>query len=313
MKARKLAKAGLLLLVLFATAVPSFAFIVSAPAVEAQLATLNAKTTASDAKRVSEFGRTMAQWTEQIGKMREVINLGWDQVNELRADYQRATGEFTYWKGQVGDWSRIVANVRTSATQVAVNSGTFSGTAGMGGASLYNEESTGVVLGNAVDKLQEVMAAKEEGKQVSGQDVRELLVTLVGDIPETQVGGVAAMAQVNMEDTIAFVARANNALGDIQKERERIRKERDQASSGGQLTEAQKAQYDMADQELQSQSQNLQTQALLRLNQMMVVDTAFKTQALNRAEEARREQSKQISAFGGLIGFGKPPARGQQN
>lgn len=295
---------GLIALFCFGTTT-SFAFIVSAPAVEAQLAILNGKTTISDTKRAVEAAQQIQKWLQQAQQMKQVITTGVQQVQEIKNDIERAKQEFGYWKNIKGNWRDIIARVRTTATDSALGTGTFSGTPILGGTTLYgDDDSTGKVIGQAIDDLNKLINAKETGQAMTGRELRESLQKIIGFMPQSDTSGVSAMAQTNIEDTISFLAKANKAMDDLLIERARVRGVREQAINSSQgLTEAQKTQYEMADQDLQSQMNSLQTQAMLRVSQQLMVQNSFSASNYNRAEQMRISDRKLREAMSGLAGF----------
>jgi hypothetical protein len=286
----------IILLLIFAAGTGStFAFVVSAPAVEAQLALLNAKTTAGDISRKSEFLQTVQKWAQQYAQMR-------DMIGQARADYDRAKAEFDYWKNIKGNWRDVVERVRNAASQEALRNSDFSVNPEMLAKDLYTNRSTGQILGETVDRINQFLHAKGEGQSMTNTELRDSITQIVGYLPDTSNSSVSAMSQTTIEETANFLNKANKAIVEISTEKERIQQILDGNSLNGMpLTEAQTKKYEIAMNNLDQQMQNLNTQALLKISQMLMVESAFRTQSFNKAEQNRIESRNTAAAFSTLI------------
>jgi hypothetical protein len=273
----------------------TFAFIVSAPAVEAQLAFLNTKTTASDINRKAEFLQTVQKWAQQYIQMRE-------QIGQAREDYQRARQEFDYWKNIKGNWRDVVERVRNAASQEALKNSDFVIIADMAAQELYQDRSTGQNIGATVDRINQYLKDKGYGKEMSNTELRDSITEIVGYVPDSSNSGISAMSQTTIEETAFFLNKANKAIVEISNEKQRIQQILDGNSlNGAPLTEAQTKKYEIAMTNLDQQMQNLNTQALLKISQMLMVESAFRTQSFNKAEQNRIESRNTTAAFSTLI------------
>lgn len=283
----------LVLTMLFSVATTSsYAFIVSAPAVEAQLMALNTKTAMGEVNRRAEFMRTIDQWVKQYSQMRDMIAQG-------QEDFNRAKGEFDYWKNIKGNWRDVVEKVRNAASHDALTNADFCKTPTMGASGLYTDQSTGKVIGETIDKLNQFLKAKEDPKSLLTADgLRNSIQTIVGYMPETSTSAVSAMSQTSIEETALFLGKANKAIQDITTEKGRIQQ---MMETNPTLTEAQIKKYEVAQNNLDQQMQGINTQAMLKISQLLMVDQAYKTQAYNQKEQRAIDERDRAGAFTTLI------------
>jgi len=281
-------------LVLAITSSTTFAFVVSAPAVEAQLSMLNARTQINH--QINQ-----AKWLEQIQKSVQILKTGMAQVDEIRNQIQQGKQQFDFWKAHAGNWQGIVAAVRTQATDAALKSGTFgTQSPGMTAEDLLGKNSTLGEIAKAVDETKELLSG-ENSKMLPG-DLRNAITKIVGRIPQSEAAGVTTFAQTSIEDDVAFIAKANKAIVQLQEEKARIKKERDSKIGAGAYTEAHQKQYEMADKDIESQIQSMQLQALLRLGQQMVVANSFTVKNQNDLEERQNHERRLRAASQTLLG-----------
>lgn len=273
--------------------VTSFAFVVSAPAVEAQLVALNLKTETNQAEN-------RIKWIESIQKAIQILNTARRQVQEIQNHIQQGKEQFEFWKTHAGNWQAILARVRTGAANLAIEQGTFCDTPNMRVSDLFPEESSVQGLAHAVEEAKKLMAGKQT--TMSPNDLRLIVTRLTGQIPETENAGVAAFAQTSLEDDMAYLGRTNQAITELQTEKERIRRERDAKMRAGTFTEADKTEYEMADRDLQGQIQTLQLQTLLRVNQQLLVMNSMRLKNQNDAEKSRIEEYRLRQARSSFLG-----------
>lgn len=271
----------------------SFAFIVSAPAVEAQLAILNAKTEANQMEN-------RAKWIESIQKAVNIYNTGVKQVQEIQRGITQVKDQYEFWKKHAGDWQAIASRVRTGATQIALEQSTFSTTPNMGAGDLFTEQSSVQGLAAAVDEANKLIAGRET--KMTPEDLRATLTRIVGEIPESESAGVSSFAQTSIEDDMAYLGRTNKAIEELQKEKERIRSERDAKVRTGLFTEADKAQYEMADEDIGKQVESLQLQTLMRVQKQLIVANSFRVKSQNDVERKRIEERNLRQATQSFLG-----------
>lgn len=286
----------LILLMIFGLGTGStFAFVVSAPAVEAQLAILNTKTTAGDFNRKAEFMQTVQKWAQQYAQMR-------DMIGQAQADYNRAKQEFDYWKNIKGNWRDVVERVRNAASQEALKNSDFAVIADMAAQELYQNRSTGRTIGATVDRINQYLKDKGDGKTMTNTELRDSITQIVGYLPDSSNSSVSAMSQTTIEETALFLNKANKAITEISTEKQRIQQILDANNlNGTPLTEAQTKKYEIAMNNLDQQMQSLNTQALLKISQMLMVESTFRTQSFNKAEQNRIESRNTTAAFSTLI------------
>lgn len=290
---KKFGKFIALFLILTFSTISTFAFVVSAPAVEAQLAILNGKTTANQVAN-------QAKWVESIQKAVQIYNTAQRQLTEAKNAIEQGKQQFSYWKEHAGNWQAIVARVRTGATTWALEQGTFCGTPNMGAGDLFPGESSVQGLARAVEEAKKLLAGRQSSMTPS--DLRNVVTRIIGKIPETENAGVSVFAQTSIEDDIAFLARANKAITELQGEMTRIRAEREGKIRAGFFTEADKTQYEMSEKDISGQIQTLQLQTLVRVNQQLVVSNSFRVKAQNDLERKRIEAYNLQQAQSSLLG-----------
>ena len=258
--------------------VSTFAFVVSAPMVESQLAIMEGN---NNSRQISQI----AKWTQSIQQAVKIYQTGVKQVQEIQKQIEQGKQEFDFWKKHAGDWQAIAARIRTGASSTALEQGTFCGTPNMGAGDLFPADSSVQGLANAVEEAKKLMAGRQS--QLTPTGLRDLITRIVGKIPETENAGVATFAQTSIEDDIAFMGKANKAIVELQAEKQRIREEREAKVRTGTFTDADKVQYDMADNDIQGQVQTLQLQSLIRVNQQLVVSNSFRVKAQNDSERRK--------------------------
>lgn len=277
----KVTKFIALFLVVMLSASSSFAFIVSAPAVEAQLAALNTKTSIYHTQ-------DQMKWVEQINKTIEIIKKGEQQIKEIQNQIAQGKEQFEFWKQHAGDWQAIAAKVRTEATDTALQSGTFCSTDTMTAGDLLSKNSTVSAIASAVTETKKLISGLN-GKMTPA-DLRNAITQIVGKIPDSESAGISTFAQTQIEDDIAFIAKTNKAITQLQSEKARIRQDRDGKITSNRFTEAEKTQYEMADNDLNAQIQSLQLQSLLRIAQQQIVSNSFKVKNQNEVEARRNHE-----------------------
>lgn len=282
-------------LIFAVSSISTFAFVVSAPAVEAQLAI-------TESNNNMRHFETVTKWVQQIEQAVKIYQTGVRQVEEIKKQIEQGKQQFDYWKNLSGNWQEIVSRVRTGATQFALEQGTFCGTPNMGAGDLFPNESSVQGLAHAVEEAKKLMAGRDS--RLTPQDLRVVITRIIGRIPETENAGVSVFAQTAIEDDMAFLGRTNKAITDLQNEKQRIRDEREVKIRSGQFTEADKAQYDMADNDIQNQIQTLQLQTLLRVNQQLIVSNSFRVKAQNNVEQSRIDEGNLRKAQVNFLGGG---------
>lgn len=284
--------AGLIILAI--TSTTSFAFIVSAPAVEAQLAHLNTMTTSNNVQ-------TNMKWMDQLTRMTTLIKTSVQQVDEIRNQIQQGQQQFDFWKQHAGNWQAIAAKIRTEASDSAIQSGTFCSTdLGMGATDLLDKNSTASHLATAVTETKQLLAGVN--KNMKPQDLRNALTQIIGRIPESNSAGVSTFAQTSIEDDIAFIAKTNKAIEQLQAEQKRIKDEREGKIGGGLFTEADERQFQMASADIEAQKQSLQLQALLRIGQQMIVANSFRVKQQNDTANGQNREAALNNAARTLLG-----------
>lgn len=266
------------LLIMVVSSTASYAFIVSAPAVEAQLMALNTQTHSGQIEN-------RIKWIESIQKAAETVRTGLKQVDEIKRHIEQGRQQFDFWKTHAGNWQAIIARVRTGATQIALEQGTFCSTPNMGATDLFEIDSTVQGLASAVEEAKKLMAGNQT--RMTPEGLRETVTRIIGKIPETENAGVTSFAQTSIEDDMAFMGKTNKAIEELQTEKERIRRERDLKINAGMFTEAEKTQYEISENDIKNQIQTLQLQTLLRVNQQLMVANTFRAKAQNDIERRR--------------------------
>lgn len=280
-------------LVVAVSSVSTFAFVVSAPAVESQLMALNLKTSENQIQN-------QAKWIESIQKAVQILNTARRQVEEVQKHIEQGRQQFEFWKQHAGNWQAIAARVRTGATQFAIDQGTFCGTPNMGAGDLFPEDSSMQGLAQAVEEAKKLIAGRQS--TMTPNDLRLAVTRIVGKIPETENAGVSVLAQTSIEDDMAFLGRANKAITELQTEKERIRQDRESKIRSGTFTEAAKTEYELADKDITSQIQTLQLQTLIRVNQQLIVSNSFRVKAQNDVEKKRIEEYNLRQAQSSFLG-----------
>ena len=286
-------KSSVFVLIFVLSSVSTFAFIVSAPAVEAQLGILNGHTVANHSAEI-------AKWTQSIAKAVQIYNTAVRQVQETQRMIEQGKTQFDHWKKLSGNWQGIASLIRTGAAQFALEQGTFCGTPNMGAGDLFPGESSVQGLAHAVEEAKKLMAGHDS--RMTPQDLRNVVIRIIGRIPESEAAGVSTFAQTAIEDDMAFLGRTNKAITDLQSEKRRIRQEREGKLRGGLFTEADKSQYEMAESDIGSQIQALQLQTLMRVNQQLMVANSFRVKAQNDVESRRNEEHNLRQASSAFLG-----------
>lgn len=287
------------ILLLAITSTTSYAFVVSAPIVESQMAAMQLQVEGHQTEN-------RAKWIESIQKAIQMVKTGMQQVDEIKRGIAQGKQQFDFWKTHAGNWQAIIARVRTGASQIALDQGTFCSTPQMGATDLFEQDSTVQGLASAVEEAKKLMAGKQSEMTPTG--LREVVTRIIGKIPETENAGVTSFAQTSIEDDMAFMGKTNKAIEELQTEKERLRRDRDSKVTSGLFTEAEKTQYELAENDIKGQIQTLQLQTLLRVNQQLMVANTFRAKAQNDIERRRIEENNVRQA---TVEFLKPQPQTQ--